>query len=80
VRIRSRRLKLSKEVIKLLTVVVSHIDGIFVVADKNRITQVITNLLDNALKFTSKGVQIWAQNNNDKGKSGATLSFSLPLN
>jgi two-component system, OmpR family, sensor histidine kinase VicK len=38
--------------------VVSHRDDIFVVADKNRITQVITNLLDNALKFTSEGVVI----------------------
>jgi two-component system, OmpR family, sensor histidine kinase VicK len=122
-------------------------DDIFVVADKNRITQVITNLLDNALKFTSEGVvsvvvvvarkkkqedhqeeaivtvedtgpgihpeilpklftkfstksfsgtglglyiskniieahggKIWAQNNNGRGKSGATFSFSLPLN
>ena len=36
--------------------VISHIDDISVVADKNRITQAITNLLDNALKFTSKGV------------------------
>jgi len=36
--------------------VVSHSDDIFIVADKNRITQVISNLLDNALKFTSEGV------------------------
>jgi sugar-specific transcriptional regulator TrmB len=36
--------------------VVSHSDDILVVADKNRITQVITNLLDNALKFTPVGV------------------------
>jgi two-component system sensor histidine kinase VicK len=36
--------------------VVSHSDDIFVVADRNRITQVISNLLDNALKFTSEGV------------------------
>jgi len=35
---------------------VSHIHDIFVVADKNRITQVISNLLDNALKFTPEGV------------------------
>jgi signal transduction histidine kinase len=116
--------------------------------DKNRITQVISNLLENALKFTSEGVvyidvakkrkqeeeqdhqeeaivtiedtgsgispeifprlftkfssksfsgtglglyiskniieahggKIWAQNNNDHGKHGATFSFSLPLN
>ena len=126
--------------------VVSHSDGIFVVADKNRITQVISNLLENALKFTSEGVvyvdvakrkkqeqdhqeeaivtvedtgpgihpeifprlftkfssksfsgtglglyiskniieahggKIWAQNNNGQGKSGASFSFSLPLN
>jgi signal transduction histidine kinase len=33
----------------------SHSD-IFVRADKDRITQVISNLLDNALKFTSKGI------------------------
>jgi signal transduction histidine kinase len=30
--------------------------GIFVVADRDRITQVISNLLDNALKFTSEGL------------------------
>jgi signal transduction histidine kinase len=29
---------------------------IFVVGDRNRITQVISNLLENALKFTSEGV------------------------
>jgi two-component system sensor histidine kinase VicK len=126
--------------------VVSHSDDIFVVGDRNRITQVISNLLDNALKFTSDGGvsvdvarkkkqeeqdhqeeaivtiedtgsgispeifprlftkfssksfsgtglglyisksiidahggKIWAQNNNDKRKCGATFSFSLPL-
>jgi|SRR5215469_13551637 len=37
-------------------VVVNNSDGIFVVADRNRITQVISNLLDNVLKFTSEGV------------------------
>jgi two-component system, OmpR family, sensor histidine kinase VicK len=37
-------------------VVLNNSDGIFVVADRNRITQVISNLLDNALKFTSEGV------------------------
>jgi two-component system, OmpR family, sensor histidine kinase VicK len=122
---------------------VSHSDDIFVVGDRNRITQVISNILDNALKFTSEGIvsvdvarkkkqeddqeeaivivedtgsgispeifprlftkfsrksfsgtglglyiskniieahggKIWAQNN--KGKCGATFSFSLPLN
>ena len=36
--------------------VVSHSDDISVVGDRNRITQVISNLLDNALKFTSEGV------------------------
>jgi signal transduction histidine kinase len=36
--------------------VVSHSDDIFVVGDRNRITQVISNLLENALKFTSEGV------------------------
>ena len=122
---------------------VSHSDDIFVVGDRNRITQVISNLLDNALKFTSEGLvsvdvarkkkkqeeqeaivtvedtgsginpeifprlfskfstksfsgtglglyiskniiethggKIWAENNNDQGKCGATFSFSLPL-
>jgi signal transduction histidine kinase len=124
----------------------SHSDDIFVGGDRNRITQVISNLLENALKFTSEGVvsvgvarkkkqeereheeaivtvedtgsgispeifprlfskfssksfsgtglglyiskniieahggKIWAHNNNDKGKHGATFSFSLPLN
>src|SRR5215469_5004949 len=36
--------------------VVGHSDNVFVVGDRNRITQVISNLLDNALKFTSEGV------------------------
>jgi two-component system, OmpR family, sensor histidine kinase VicK len=36
--------------------VVGHSDDIFVVGDRNRIMQVISNLLDNALKFTSEGV------------------------
>ena len=123
---------------------VSHSDDTFVVGDRNRITQVISNFLENALKFTSEGVvsigvsrkkkqedhqeeaivtvedtgsginpeifprlftkfstksssgtglglyiskniieahsgKIWARNNTDKGKSGATFSFSLPL-
>jgi signal transduction histidine kinase len=35
---------------------VSHSDDIFVVGDRNRITQIISNLLENALKFTSEGV------------------------
>jgi signal transduction histidine kinase len=35
---------------------VGHSDEIFVRADKYRIIQVISNLLDNALKFTSEGV------------------------
>ncbi|HXP51760.1 MAG TPA: HAMP domain-containing sensor histidine kinase [Bacteroidia bacterium] len=125
--------------------IVSHSDDIFVVGDRNRIMQVISNLLENALKFTSEGVvsvdvarkkkqeeqdheeaivtvedtgpgihpeifprlftkfssksfsgtglglyiskniieahggKVWAQNNNDQGKYGATFSFSLPL-
>ena len=123
----------------------SHSDDIFVVGDRSRITQVISNLLDNAVKFTSEGVvyvdvtkkkqeqdhqeeaivtvedtgsginpeifprlftkfstksfsgtglglyiskniieahggKIWAKNNIDQGKSGASFSFSLPLN
>jgi signal transduction histidine kinase len=36
--------------------VISQTDDTFVVGDRNRITQVISNLLDNALKFTSEGV------------------------
>jgi signal transduction histidine kinase len=35
---------------------VGHRDDIFVQADKDRIMQVISNLLYNALKFTSDGV------------------------
>jgi signal transduction histidine kinase len=35
---------------------VGHGDDIFVRADKDRIIQVVSNLLDNALKFTSEGV------------------------
>ena len=30
----------------------------FVEADKERITQVISNLLNNAIKFTEEGIQI----------------------
>jgi len=36
--------------------VTRHSDDIFLVCDRNRITQVISNLLENALKFTSEGV------------------------
>jgi two-component system sensor histidine kinase VicK len=36
--------------------VVGQNDDIFVRADKDRIMQVISNLLDNAVKFTSEGV------------------------
>jgi len=36
--------------------VVSHNDNVFVLGDRNKITQVISNLLENALKFTSEGV------------------------
>jgi signal transduction histidine kinase len=36
--------------------VISNSDDIFVVGDRNRIMQVISNLLENALKFTSEGV------------------------
>jgi signal transduction histidine kinase len=127
----------------------NHSDNVFVQADRDRITQVISNLLDNALKFTSNGLvsialtrtkeytegrekeneknvvvsvedtgsgidpvifprlftkfssnsfsgtglglyicksiieahggKIWAENNKDQGKSGATFCFSLPL-
>ena len=128
----------------------NHSDNIFVQADRDRITQVISNLLDNALKFTPHGLvsvdistpkeykegqgedneeeavvvsvedtgsgidpeifpklftkftsksfsgtglglyisksiieahggKIWAKNNNEQGKSGATFFFSLPL-
>jgi len=143
----SNRVKLKfKNIMNSGGEVVSHSDDIFVVGDRNRITQDITNLLETALKFTSKGVvsvdvarkkkqeeqdheevivtvedtgsgsspeifprlftkfssksfsgtglglyiskniieahggKIWAQNNNDNGKRGATFSFSLPLN
>jgi hypothetical protein len=49
-----KRLKLYLLCYKL---VVSHSDDdIFVIGDKNRIAQVIYNLLENALKFTSEGV------------------------
>ncbi len=126
----------------------NHSDNIFVQADRDRITQVISNQLDNALKFTPHGLvsvdisrpkeegqgedneeeavvvsvkdtgsgidpeifpklftkftsksfsgtglglyisksiieahggKIWAKNNNEQGKSGATFFFSLPL-
>lgn len=129
---------------------VNRIENVFVQADRDRITQVISNLLDNALKFTTNGLvsvavsrtneyrtgkeneneegavivsvedtgsgidpeifpklftkfssksftgtglglyiaksivdahggKIWAKNNNDQGKPGATFCFSLPL-
>jgi two-component system, OmpR family, sensor histidine kinase VicK len=126
----------------------NHIDTVFVQADRDRIAQVISNLLDNAFKFTRKGLvsiavsikenkqgqdgenqnevvvsiedsgsgidpeifprlftkfssksfsgtglglyisksiieahggKIWAQNNNEQKKPGATFSFTLPL-
>jgi two-component system sensor histidine kinase VicK len=34
----------------------NHSDNVFVQADRDRITQVISNLLDNALKFTHQGI------------------------
>ena len=42
-------------------------DDVWVVADKNRITQVISNLLDNAIKFTKAG-RILVQLKKRKGK------------
>ncbi len=36
--------------------ITSRSDDFFVIGDRNRITQVISNLLENALKFTSEGV------------------------
>jgi len=126
----------------------NNIDTVFVLADRDRIAQVISNLLDNALKFTHQGLvsiavsikenrqgqegenqsevvvsiedsgsgidpeifprlftkfssksfsgtglglyisksiieahggKIWAKNNNEQKKPGATFSFTLPL-
>jgi two-component system, OmpR family, sensor histidine kinase VicK len=126
----------------------NHIDTVFVQADRDRIAQVISNLLDNAIKFTHQGLvsiavsikenkqgqqgenqnevvisiedsgsgidpeifprlftkfssksfsgtglglyisksiieahggKIWAKNNNEQKKPGATFSFTLPL-
>jgi signal transduction histidine kinase len=48
-------------------------DDVWVVADKNRITQVISNLLDNAIKFTKSG-KILVQLKNRKYKKMADNS------
>jgi signal transduction histidine kinase len=48
-------------------------EGIFVVADRDRITQVISNLLDNALKFTSEGLVSVAISTNKEKKEDHKL-------
>jgi signal transduction histidine kinase len=53
---------------------------IFLDADKNRLTQVVCNLLDNAIKFTTEGtVLITAEqnynNNNDDDNNNVTVSI-----
>jgi signal transduction histidine kinase len=50
------RVKLEFENMMNAEEVVTHSDDIFLVGDRNRITQVISHLLYNALKFTSEGV------------------------
>jgi signal transduction histidine kinase len=53
--------------------VVSRSEDVFVVADRDRITQVISNLLDNALKFTSEGLVLVAISTNKEKKKDHKL-------
>jgi signal transduction histidine kinase len=51
-------------------VVDNHGDNVFVQADRDRITQVISNLLDNALKFTPQGLVSIAVSRTERYKEG----------
>ena len=75
-----RPLSINKDVKINFTPSNHHQSSLFVYADKNRIQQVIYNLLDNASKFTEKGeitisiiVEEKDGNNNDNNNSNITI-------
>ncbi|HJW20123.1 MAG TPA: HAMP domain-containing sensor histidine kinase [Candidatus Nitrosotalea sp.] len=65
-----------KQEIKVLVISSKHI---FVEADKERLEQVIFNLLDNAIKFTNKGtIQIKLENISDENWTEITITDTGP--
>jgi signal transduction histidine kinase len=59
--------------------IIYHADDIFVYADKEKTTEVLMNLIGNALKFTKKGqVSIVTSKDTDKGMAMITIKDTGP--